>query len=289
MFRVLMTAGMLAIAVCLSMVGQSSAEKREAMSEKPKNVRVAICQTLCIDSDLMGNLKRIENALEVAAREKAELACFPETALLGWVNPDAHKMATPIPGKLSEHISKFAKRFDMMISIGLAEREDGKLYDSAILVDRDGKILLKHRKMNTLTELLDPPYTRGKPEEVEVADTRFGRIGMLICADTFIGDLVEGIGKLEPDLLIVPYGWAADVDEWPDHGKNLTTTVSRASDWAGCSVVGTDLVGMISKGPWTGKTYGGQSVAVDTQGEVITVLRDRDVDVQVVEVPLGRR
>lgn len=252
-------------------------------------VRVAVCQTLCIDGDRDGNQQRMVNALEVAKAQRAQLACFPETAILGWVNPDAHKMADPIPGTTSDLIGEMARQFDMMISVGLAEKEGDKLYDSVILVGRDGEILLKHRKINTLTHLLDPPYTRGRPEEIKVIDTEFGRIGMLICADTFVGELVEGIGEQKPDLLIVPYGWAADVDEWPEHGENLAITVGQASSWAGCPVIGTDCVGMITKGPWKGKTYGGQSVVADADAKIVAVLRDRDVDVRVLEVRPGRR
>ena len=50
-------------------------------------------------------------------------------------------------------------------------------------------------------------------------------------------------------------------------------------------MVGTDLVGLITNGPWTGFTYGGQSVVVDGEGEVFAILRDRDVEVRVLDVP----
>ena len=54
-------------------------------------------------------------------------------------------------------------------------------------------------------------------------------------------------------------------------------------------MVGTDLVGVIMHGPWKGQTYGGASVVADGSGQVVALLRDRDVDVRVVEVPMGRR
>ena len=267
--------------------GRQPAAQESRMSKK-KTIRIAICQTFCIDSDRDGNLRRIEHAMDIASQQKAQLACFPETAILGWVNPDAHKLADAIPGPTSDRLAKMARKHKMMIAIGLCEKQDDKLYDSAILIDTDGQILLKHRKINTLTKLLDPPYKRGRSKDVTVVKTRIGKIGMLICADTFIDDLVRGIGQLEPDLLLVPYGWAADKKEWPDHGKNLAETVKRAADWAGCPVVGTDLVGMISQGPWKGKTYGGQSVVADPQGHILTTLKDRDAEVRVIEIKTGR-
>jgi predicted amidohydrolase len=254
-----------------------------------RTVRIAVCQTFCIDSDRDGNLRRIEHALVTAAENEAQLACFPETAILGWVNPDAHKLADPIPGPTSERLSDMARRHKLMIAIGLCEKQGSDLYDSAILIGTDGEILLKHRKINTLRELLDPPYKRGLPHEINAVETPLGKIGMLICADTFKEALVRSIGELKPDLLVVPFGWAADKEDWPDHGKKLAGTVSRAARWAGCPLVGTDLVGMISQGPWAGKTYGGQSVIADAEGNVVTVLKDRDAEIRILDVPLGKK
>ncbi|HPD30986.1 MAG TPA: carbon-nitrogen hydrolase family protein [Phycisphaerae bacterium] len=253
-------------------------------------IRVAICQILCIDGDAEGNFRRIENALEVAAAAKAQLACFPESAILGWENPDAFKLAGPIPGPHSDRVAALARKYKMMISIGIDElAEPGCLYDSAILVDEKGKILLKHRKLNVLPELMDPPYSVGKPEDIKAVDTPLGRIGMLICADTFTEEYVKRAGSLKPDVLLVPYGWAAPKEKWPGHAKNLHKTVAQAAQWAGCPVVGTDLVGMITHGPWTGQTYGAASVVADRQGNILVILRDRDVDVQVIDLAIGRR
>lgn len=243
-------------------------------------VRVAVCQTLCIDSDKDGNLLRIENAIEKAAERGAQLAAFPECAVLGWVNPEAHQLADPIPGPTTDRLGKLAREHNMMISIGLCEKDGDKLYDSAVLIDSDGSILGVHRKVNTLGHLMDPPYTPG--ESVGVFETRLGRIGMLVCADTFKDDLVSQIRTQDADLLLVPYGWAAAKDAWPEHGQSLRAWVEATARRAGCDVVGTDLVGSISSGPWAGMVYGGQSVVV-SGGDVI-VLTDRDVEVRIVEV-----
>jgi predicted amidohydrolase len=252
-------------------------------------VRVAVCQTLCIDSDREGNLRRIEYAVETATEQGAQLACFPETAVLGWINPDAHELADPIPGPTSDRIATLARKHELMISIGLCEKADEGLYDAAILVGADGRILLKHRKINTLVELLDPPYARGTPEEISAVETPIGRVGMLICADTFKEELVRRLAEQSPELVLVPYGWAAEKDEWPEHGQRLAAWVSSVARQTGCPVVGTDLVGLITAGPWKGKTYGGQSVVADRDGSALGVLRDRDVDVRVFELPVGRK
>ncbi len=258
----------------------------EALGEKVsmKTLRVAVCQTFCIDSDREGNFVRIETALQAAQEQGAQIACFPETCILGWVNPEAHSVACPIPGEDSERLSDLARRYGMMIVAGLAEKDGTKLHDSAVLIDSDGTILLKHRKMNILTNLMTPAYTPGK--EIRATNTRFGRLGLLICADTFVAEHLEAMKKQEPDLVLVPYGWAAEKDKWPEHGKNLAATVSRAAEGIGAPVVGVDLVGSITNGPWTGQTYGGQSVVADASGKILAVAKDRDADVLVIDIPI---
>lgn len=261
---------------------------QEQQRSNTRTVRVAVCQILCIDSDRDGNFRRIEYALEEAAKQRAQLACFPETAILGWINSQAHELAHPIPGKTTDRLAELAIQHGIMICIGLCEKDGRNLYDAAVLIGADGKLLAKHRKTNVLTELMDPPYAPGNGDDITVVETSLGRIGMLICADTFKDELVQRITAQSPDLLLVPYGWAAGRDEWPEHGKSLAAWVAATAQRADCPVVGTDLVGVISSGPWRGKTYGGQSVVTNADGVILGTLRDRDVDVRTFEIPLPK-
>jgi len=253
----------------------------------PATVRVAVCQILAIDGDREGNYRRIEYALADAQAKHAQIAAFPESVILGWENPEAHRMATPIPGADSDRIAALARKYGLMIAIGLDELDGEHLYDSAILVDRTGKLLWKHRKINVLPELMTPPYSEGKPEDIGVVETEYGRIALLICADTFSDANVERIKREKPDLMIVPYGWAAKNEEWPEHSQKLVELVVKRARDVKCPVVGIDLVGVMSAGPWKGYTYGGAGLVVDASGTILSTLRDRDAEVQVVEVQLG--
>ncbi len=248
-------------------------------------VRVAVCQILVIDGDREGNLRRIEYALETAHAQHAQIATFPESSILGWENPDAHTLATPIPGADSDRLAALARQYSLMIAIGLDEKDGGRLYDSAILMDKTGRLLWKHRKLNVLPELMEPPYSTGTSDDIGAVETEFGHIGVIICADTFVDEFAQKVASLKPDLMLVPYGWAAKVEEWPVHEKDLEHLVSsRAKLWR-CPTIGTDLVGEMTHGPWKGRTYGGASVVADAAGNVLEVLRDRDSEVRVVELP----
>jgi predicted amidohydrolase len=253
-----------------------------------KTVKIAICQIQGIDSDREGNFKRIENAIVESKNLGAEIACFPETIVLGWVNPKAHQEAREIPGEDSDRLCQIAKKNKIFMCVGLAEISGDALYDSAILIDDEGKILLKHRKLNILDWLMDPPYTPG--ENVNVAPTKYGKIGILICADTFTfepwANYLERMAELEPDIVLVPYGWAKTSEYWPETGDELAEVVTQASRGIGAPVIGTNLVGMISNGPWTGWVYGGNSIAADASGEIMVKCKDRDRDIKVVAIKI---
>jgi len=241
-------------------------------------------QIVCLDGDRRGNLARIEHAIAEAKGAGADIVCLPEMALLGWVNPDAHQRAQPIPGRDSEFLCQLARDHDISLSVGLAEKKGNHLYDSALLIDDQGQVLLKHRKINLLAKLMTPPYTPG--EEVRVVETRLGRIGLLICADTHEAEILAQMAELEPRLLLVPYGYAAAEEAWPGHGKALERVVTNTAKTTGVPVIGTNLIGRISHGPWRGLTYGGHSVAADRTGKILALGRDLDRDVKLITLAL---
>jgi len=255
------------------------------------DVTIAICQTLCMDSDREKNMARIEEALNQAKQKGADIACLPETAILGWVNPRAHELAYPIPGKDTDALAKLAQKYNLWICCGLSEKgngkgEEGKLYDTVVLIDSQGDLKLKHRKINILTRLMTPPYTKG--EHIDTIKTPFGTIGLLVCADSFKEELLESMAKLKPDLVLIPYGWAAPEDNWPDHGLSLAKTVSHAAGVVKATVVGTDVVGKITNGPWKGYIYGGQSVAADSECNILVRCADRKPDVKIIKLKINR-
>lgn len=248
--------------------------------------RIAQAQIQCINSDTAGNFRRIEYALEDAKREGAHLVCFPETSIYGWVNPEAHIMASAIPGKDSDILCNLAKKYEVFICIGLCEKDGEDLFDSTILIDPDGKILLKHRKINILTELMNPPYSKGTG--VQAVDTEFGRIGIMICADSFLPELVDQMKDLNPDIVLIPYGWAASVNAWPQHGESLKNTITYVAKTVQCPVIGTDGLGMITHGSWDGMVFGGQSYAIDSDGSVLAKGRDRERDILLIDLKTAK-
>ena len=247
-------------------------------------VRIAMCQIVCLDGDRRGNFARIESAVAQAKASGAEWACLPEMAIYGWVNPQAHDRAHPIPGKDSTRLCALAQQYDIELCVGLAEKAGERLHDAAILISHAGEILLKHRKINLLSELMTPAYTPGC--DIKVVETSFGRISLLICADTHERELLAKMRGRRPDVVLVPYGYAAQEDAWPEHGLELERVVMNAAKTIGAPVIGTNLIGQIAHGPWKGRTYAGHSVAADRTGKVLALARDFDREIKIVTLSL---
>jgi predicted amidohydrolase len=134
---------------------------------------------------------------------------------------------------------------------------------------------------------MTPPYAAGRAEDIGVVQTEFGRIAVLICADTFTDAHLERLKALKPDLTLVPYGWAATNDKWPEHSKELEALITRRAAELQCPMVGVDLVGEMTHGPWTGWTYGGSSFVADGRGQILLTGRDRDTDFRTIDLAIG--
>lgn len=272
----------------LALVGLLGPAEPPRADAAPRKVRVALCQIFAIDGDREGNFVRIGNAAAEAKRRGADIACFPESCLLGWTNPDAYQRACPIPGDDLNRLAALARKNRLHLCVGMDEKEGAGLYDSVVLIDDQGRLLLKHRKMENLDNdhLMSPNYLAGR--DIRTVETRFGRIGLLICADTFRDDLLRRMAALKPDLVLVPYGWVGAENDWPKHGDNLCHVVSHAASVIGAPVVGTDGVGQVTHGPWAGRMYGGASNVADRKGRTVARAADRDRDVLVVTLTPGR-
>jgi N-carbamoylputrescine amidase len=264
-------------------------EKHEAHAlDHSAPLAVALCQVE-VTSDSEANLLSIEAAIADAALGGAQIACFPEACIFGWTNSAAHDAAATIPGETFDRIAAAAREHHVMVAIGLAERDGPNLHNTAVLIDIDGSLLVKHRKVNILSELMDPPYQPGPGAQDSVVDTRFGRIGLLICADTFQDETVAELAAQQPDLVIVPYGWAAPAGDWPQHADSLHAWISHTARRCKAPVVGVDSTGELHTGPWQGFVLGGQSMACDADGNPLEVLPDRAASTRIVSLPKSAR
>jgi len=160
------------------------------------------------------NFEHLEQRLaEIVPQYRPDIVCLPECTVTGYLydEEDIIRFAEPVLGPIVNRMGKLAKMHGIMLCFGLIEQSENNVFNTAILLDKTGKSLLKHRKNNEM-----PPFVNGNA--VCSIDTSFGEIGLLICGDLFSQSVTE---KIDPkiDLLLVPMarsfnGRSPDKQRW---------------------------------------------------------------------------
>jgi predicted amidohydrolase len=252
-------------------------------------LRVALAQIPVEDGNLEHNMRLAEEAACQAASQKVDLLSLPEAADWGWLYQQARRDALPIPGKYTAILADLAKRHRMWVSVGCLERDGEKVYNSGVILDRTGHIVLKHRKINTLEWLTKHLYDQGRSEDIKTLDTEFGRIGLTICADNFDLKNPQRVADLGAWLLIAPHGFAAEPDRMEQNAKDYQRHISNVAAKTGLWVIGTDAVlGTVQGGQWKGRLHSGCSMIARPDGTAAVVAKFREPDLVVFEIPAER-
>ncbi len=254
-------------------------------------LRVAMAQILVEGGEPERNIQRAATLIEKAALQNAQLVLLPETLDLAWTHPSAFEEAEPIPGKRSDYFCELAKQYNIWLCLGLTEKENDLRYNTAILIDNNGTIVTKYRKINLL-EVEFPFYTHGN--QLTTILTPFGNIGINICADNYIDSLhiAQTLAHMNAQIILSPSSWTVDhfiteeMDPYREKWIKPLTTISKAYE---IPFISTTSVGYIVGGPYEGKKMIGCSLAVDKYGNFTQgTFNEFASDLLVVEVELGK-
>jgi len=235
---------------------------------------LAMAQMRVSGGDLRGNLLRAARAVAEAAAAGADLIVLPEAMDLGWTHHSAKELAEPIPdGATCEFLAGLAADHAIYLCAGITERDGNAIFNSAVLIDRQGQLLIKHRKINEL-DFARQTYATGCGSDVQVCATEFGKVGVMICADAFADGLAisRALGKLGARLILSPCAWAVP----PDHdnvaapyGQLWTDSYAPVAREFSLWIAGVSNVGKLRSGDWAGHHCIGSSMLVGPDGEVV--------------------
>ncbi len=235
--------------------------------------RLAMAQMHVEGGDKEGNLQRASQRIQEAAKQGSQVVLLPECMDLGWTHPSALTSAEPLHNSRTiDCLRSLAKECGVYVCSGFVEKVDSSVYNSAVLLDPHGQILLHHRKLNEL-EIGHPYYAQG--DRLGVVQTDMGTFGLMICADAFAKDHVvtRTLGYMGADVILSPSSWAVQSDhdntEEP-YGTLWDTSYSRACKEFSLWIAGVSNVGQLTAGPWGGWNCIGCSRIVSPEG--ITVL-----------------
>ena len=233
--------------------------------------KLGLGQMLVEGGRIEENLRRAEEMAKTGSREGCQVIVLPECLDTGWTDPSARELARPIPGETSDRVCQAAKDNEIMIVAGLTELCSSRIYNSAVLIDETGKILLKHRKINVL-KIAQDLYSIGNI--LSVTETRFGLVGVNICADNFQNSLAIGhvLARMGAHFIFSPSAWAVKADHdntKQPYGEEWMKSYKQLCNLYGITVVGVSNVGWLTGGPWKGRKVIGCSLAVGPKGEIL--------------------
>ncbi|MDB6039717.1 MAG: ramA 5 [Verrucomicrobiales bacterium] len=155
--------------------------------------------------------------IEEAARKHADLVVLPETLTYFSTGLSFAECAEPIPGPSTEYFGELARKHDLYIVAGLVERDRHLIHNVAVLLGPDGKVAGKYRKVCLPREEIAAGIAPG--DEYPVFDTRFGKLGMMVCYDGFFPEVARQLSNR-----------GAEVIAWPVWGCNPTLASARACE-----------------------------------------------------------
>ncbi|MSS71819.1 MAG: carbon-nitrogen hydrolase family protein [Candidatus Latescibacteria bacterium] len=140
---------------------------------------------------------------EAACQEGPDLVVLPEVALQYGMSGRALDLAVPAPGPETEVFAEVARRHRVYILLGMYEQDGDAVHNSAILIDPDGTIQGRYRKVHlAMAGEIDTGMLPG--DTFPVFETGIGRIGCNICMDSSAAESSRMVGLNGADFLLIP-------------------------------------------------------------------------------------
>jgi N-carbamoylputrescine amidase len=250
-------------------------------------------------ADRMDNMKRLAEGITDLAKRGAELIVLQELHnglyFCQTEEVEIFDQAEPIPGPSTAFYGELAKQLGVVIVTSLFEKRTTGLYhNTAVVIEKDGSIAGKYRKMHIPD---DPAYYEKfyfAPGDLgfHPIDTSVGRLGVLVCWDQWYPEAARLMALQGAEILIYPtaIGYAANDDEAEQQRqREAWTTVMRGHAVAnGLPVIAVNRVGF-EEDPsqqTDGIQFWGSSFVAGPQGELIYRASDNEEESIIVEIDM---
>lgn len=251
-------------------------------------------------ADIIENMKAIEENVTDLARRGAELIILSElhNSLYFCQVEDVNNfdLAETIPGPSTDFFGELARRLGVVMVISLFEKRAAGLYhNTAVVIEKDGTIAGKYRKMHIPD---DPAYYEKfyfTPGDLgfHPIQTSVGKLGVLVCWDQWYPEAARLMALQGADLLIYPTAIGYETSDTPEEQqrqRTAWTTVQRGHAVAnGLPVVTVNRVGFEPdpSGQTKGIQFWGSSFVAGPQGELFYQASDDDEESLVFDIDLG--
>ncbi|NJE04885.1 carbon-nitrogen hydrolase family protein [Thermococcus sp. M36] len=163
------------------------------------------------------NWKEFQRRFNEASKHDPDFLVFPEYCLTGFAEWDFS--GAELYGEIVERMSELAREHEVYIVFGLLEPYKNCVYNSALLIGRNGEVLLKHRKFQE-------PMKFCTGNTVRTVKTEFGKVAIIICGDLYNKRIAKWVRRKKPDFIFVPMEYS------PDYGEPNEEDVKAMSERA---------------------------------------------------------
>ena len=265
-----------------------------------KKIKIGFLQQHNV-ADQQLNITRLASGIANLAEHGAQLIVLQELHnslyFCQTENVNLFDLAEPIPGPSTNFYGELARQYGVVIVTSLFERRAAGLYhNTAVVIEKDGTIAGKYRKMHIPD---DPAYYEKfyfTPGDLgfHPIETSLGKLGVLVCWDQWYPEAARLMALQGAELLIYPtaIGYeSSDTEDEQQRQREAWTTVQRGHAVAnGLPVVSVNRVGYEPdpSGQTKGIQFWGSSFVAGPQGELLFRASATDEVSQVVEVDMGR-
>lgn len=267
---------------------------------KSSIVNLGLLQTTASSSP-KDNVKRTLALAERAARAGAQIICTQELFTSQYFcqseNHEYFKLAESIPGPTTEAFQKLAKKHKVVVVASLFEkRAAGVYHNTAVVIDADGSFLGVYRKMHIPDDPLFYEKFYFTPGDLgfKVWNTRYGKLGVLICWDQWYPEAARLTAMQGAEILFYPtaIGWhPSEKKEYGERQHGAWETIQRSHAVAnGCFVASINRIGheVLDGVGGPGLEFWGQSFVAGTSGEILAKASVNREEVLVVPVDLAK-
>ncbi len=253
------------------------------------------------NADRTDNQRRLQDKIRQCAAQGAELVVLQELHnglyFCQTEDVDQFDQAETIPGPSTEAFGALAKELGVVIVLSLFEKRAVGLYhNTAVVLEKDGTIAGKYRKMHIPD---DPAYYEKfyfTPGDIgfKPIRTSVGTLGVLVCWDQWYPEAARLMALAGAEILIYPtaIGWESSDSEDEKERQTEAWMVSQRGHAVanGLPVVAVNRVGWEEdpSGATNGIMFWGNSFVSGPQGEVLSKLSNTEEEVRVVEVSMKR-
>lgn len=241
-------------------------------NSKKNTVRIGLIQTR-VAHDPASNVRKTIARIRQAARMGARVICLQEIFNTRYF-PAADKLdvahlAETVPGPTTKALAKLAKQLEIVIIVPIFERSGDRFFNTAAVIDADGKLLGIYRKIHIPHDPFFYEQSYFEPGDLgfKVFETRYLKLGVLICYDQWFPEAARATALMGADVLFYPTAIGHFKDDPLPYTDWLSawTTIQRAHAIANfVHVAAVNRVGTEEKA-----TFWGNSFVCDAFGKVI--------------------